>query len=688
MRRAPVGLALRDVERIFEGSSLAGFSEGQLLDHFARTRDDAAFEAIVRLHGRMVLAACRRLLGDRDAAEDAFQATFLVLARRAGSIGDGRPLAPWLLGVAQRVAAKARVAEARRRRRETVAARRRAEADDPSEGPPTFDLAPIIWEELHRLPSKYRDPLVLCCIEGRTHIEAAELLHWPVGTVKGRLHRGRDTLRDRLARRGVAAPAAGLGTWLAAESALAIVPPALIATTVRAAITFAARSTFYAAVAPASSALLAQGVLRTMTATKLTAALGTLALFGGGLATGLNAYAFQSDGDTTPASIGPEQQQTNPRTLGASAPTADGGESDVPTSTPTAFAGVENNQPSETTQQVEQSTLPDPEPLDEELSSPTYDRSDVAGLEQLWLKRARRSFEVSRNAFEAGGIDIDRYLESAERLLQARLAAEPNQDQKLYYEYLKSLQSIADRESEKRQAGIGSDVDLAAARLALARAEALFAEKTASDVEAIDRAVGESTEERDNDPQSGPEPGAGPSDQGSAPAETGNEGTGGPGTDPASKAILAILERPISMPFEYETPLGDMLEYVKQATADQNLIDGIPIYVDPIGLKEAEETLQSPITMNLSGVPLKTTLWLALRQLGLAYTVRDGLLIISARDGSLLDLLTESPIFDEAALERDRIEEERALERYRVEQDAERKAQGNFGGVGGGGGSQ
>ncbi|MDE2507864.1 MAG: sigma-70 family RNA polymerase sigma factor, partial [Planctomycetota bacterium] len=191
----------RDLERIFEGRSVLGLSEPELLARFCDDGDEAAFAALVTRHGPMVLAVCRGLLRDANDADDAFQATFLVLAKRAGSVRANPTAAPWLRAVAVRVARKARATAARRASRfeveikihEVVDAAR--SVDD--------ELRAVVAEELSRLPERYRAPLWACYGEGLTHEQAAERLAWPLGTVKGRLSRGREQLRRRLERRGV-----------------------------------------------------------------------------------------------------------------------------------------------------------------------------------------------------------------------------------------------------------------------------------------------------------------------------------------------------------------------------------------------------------------------------------------------------------------------------------------------------
>ncbi|MDR3634649.1 MAG: RNA polymerase sigma factor [Isosphaeraceae bacterium] len=182
-----------------------GQDDEELLRRFLESGDagaEAAFTALMQRHGPMVLGVCRHVLGRHQDAEDAFQATFLVLARKAGSIRSRNVLARWLYEVAYRTAVRARVAAVRRQAYERQGAQMTAAAsDDQDRG--WDELRPVLHEELRRLPEKYRTPVVLCYLEGKTNEEAARLLQWPVGTVKGRLSRARDMLRSRLDRRGV-----------------------------------------------------------------------------------------------------------------------------------------------------------------------------------------------------------------------------------------------------------------------------------------------------------------------------------------------------------------------------------------------------------------------------------------------------------------------------------------------------
>jgi RNA polymerase sigma factor (sigma-70 family) len=269
---------VRQLEALFQGGSAAGLSDRQLLERFMASRDEAAFAALVDRHGPMVLGVCRQLLGDAQHAEDAFQATFLVLAQKARSIRDPDVLGNWLYGVATRTARCARQQVARRKRREeahamTGPARGSCVSSEPTAPPadrPAIDReqAEALHAEIDRLPASSRLPVVLCYFEGLTIDQAARRLCCPTGTVQSRLVRAREKLRAALARRGVALPAAALGALLAPRSASASVPPLLCETTTRAAIAFAARHAAGGALS-APVAALAQEVLSTMLIHKL-----------------------------------------------------------------------------------------------------------------------------------------------------------------------------------------------------------------------------------------------------------------------------------------------------------------------------------------------------------------------------------------------------------------------------------
>ena len=249
----------------------AELTDAQLLEAYTANRDGAAFAELVRRHGPMVWGVCRRLLANRQDAEDAFQATFLVLVRKPGSVRPAERVGNWLHGVAVRAARKVAKAVARRRERQVDALPEPAAA---SEGI-WHDLVPVLDEEVARLPQKFRLPIVLCDLEGITRREAATRLGWPEGTVAGRLALARAMLTRRLARRGVMLPAGSLATVLFRREACDAAPTSLLNLTTQA----AADGSFRPEVAA-----LAKGVIRTMSATKLiTLAAIVLVVLGGSL---------------------------------------------------------------------------------------------------------------------------------------------------------------------------------------------------------------------------------------------------------------------------------------------------------------------------------------------------------------------------------------------------------------------
>jgi RNA polymerase sigma factor (sigma-70 family) len=240
-------------------------TDKELLQRFLENREEAAFAALVQRHGPMVLSVCRYVVQNAADAEDAFQATFLVLVRRAASIRRPQLLGNWLYGVAYRVAARARVQAARRRARETSEVEMIA-TDPCREG---NEWSPVLHQELNHLPEKYRAPMVLCYLQGKTNQEAARLLAWPVGTVKGRLTRARELLRRRLTRRGVTLSGSLLAVALGPGAGSAAVPAALVDSTVRAAMLVAAGHVATAGIST-SVATLTKGVLQSMFLTRLT----------------------------------------------------------------------------------------------------------------------------------------------------------------------------------------------------------------------------------------------------------------------------------------------------------------------------------------------------------------------------------------------------------------------------------
>ena len=457
-------LASPDLGRVFQGETVSGLSEWQLLERYLEARDEVAFEALVSRHGPMVHGVCRRMLADSSDVDDAFQATFLVLVRRARQLGPSDAIGPWLYGVATRVALRARSQAARHRRNEPIAVE--FPVVSPCNPDVDSDLVEVLDQELSRLPAKYRAPLVLCYLEGRTHEEAARDLNWPVGTVKGRLARARDLLRSRLTRRGLAPTAGVLATCLKPPASSAL-ERSLITRTVNASFKLTAGQSINQIVSVSISSLV-EGVLAAMFLGKFKWA---------ALAAVVTGVVFTSAGVLARQD---SQSKAGPlRTTGTA-------------SKPISQAKTAKNLEAESIG-----------------SSPTTTSST-------------------------------------------------------------STTSVTSTSSARGATVIGVAI------------------------------AGEQAER---------------------------------GKDPRSRQILEKLEEPISMSFSQETPLDDVLKYIKQATTTPKF-SGIPIYVDPVGLQEAERSLNSTVTMDLEGVPLRRTLQLLLTQLGLAYFVEDGMLVITSEDSA------------------------------------------------------
>jgi RNA polymerase sigma factor (sigma-70 family) len=308
MTRRSQGSVLRSIETLFSVGSLAGLTDAELLEQFLSRHPEsaeAAFSALVALHGPMVWNVCRAVLCDAHAAEDAFQATFLVLVRKPHSIRRRHSVGPWLYGVARRIAMRARADARRRWRSEGQVADM---TSVPAPAPEEWEAIQFLHQELDKLPEKYRAPVVLCGLEGRTHSEAARLLNCPVSTVSIRLSRARERLRMRLSRRGLALPAALAGATVTARTAFAAMPVGLAERTVHAAAQLAANPLTATGSLSASITELAKGELRTMVFTRFkVAAFGIV--MAGFVAT---AVGFLAAAEKPP--------QRNPRVLVAAAP--------------------------------------------------------------------------------------------------------------------------------------------------------------------------------------------------------------------------------------------------------------------------------------------------------------------------------------------------------------------------------
>jgi RNA polymerase sigma factor (sigma-70 family) len=298
----------------------AGLTDGQLLEDFISRRDEAALAVLVRRHGPMVWGVCRRVLSNYHDAEDAFQATFLVLVRKASSIASRELLANWLYGVAHQTALNARGAAARRRARE----RQVTEMPEPaiSEQDLWRDLQPLLDEVLSRLPHKYRVVIVLCDLGGKTRKEAARQLGVPEGTVSGWLARARAMLAKRLAQRGVVLSGGALAVLLAQTVASAGVPSSLVSSTIKAATLFAVGQAAATGAISVKVAALTQGVLRTVLLTKLKATTAALVI-AGLLVSGLLVAALSGAPQSVLAQQPAGEKKTKPADKGAPAKTPD-----------------------------------------------------------------------------------------------------------------------------------------------------------------------------------------------------------------------------------------------------------------------------------------------------------------------------------------------------------------------------
>jgi len=280
------GVVGRQLEALWTGGTLTGLSDAQLLSRFAEARDataESAFRELINRHGGLVMGVCRQILRRPHDADDAFQATFLVLVRKARSIQVRESLGPWLYSVAYRTAQRARASASRYRGGDMpqVEAAQASPADDDH-----LDVRPLLHDEIGRLPDKYRTPIVLCHLEGKTHEEAARLLDWPVGTVSGRLSRGRDLLKSRLERRGLGVPSAlGAASWLNLTQPI---PISMVESTLTAASRFATAQSVSTSVLS-----LTQGVLRSMLLNKIKMT-ATLLLVFGVATTGAGVWAYRA----------------------------------------------------------------------------------------------------------------------------------------------------------------------------------------------------------------------------------------------------------------------------------------------------------------------------------------------------------------------------------------------------------
>ena len=337
----------QQLDRLWNSGTVSGLSDVELLRRYNGSRDQAAeqaFEALLNRHGPMVMGVCRHILRQAQDVDDAFQATFLILIRKSHSIRVDASQAPWLYGVAYRTATRVR-ANASRKHLDQTQDLEAAPVESMGEvlG---WEIRPMLHEELNRLPEKYRAPIVLCHLEGKSYEEAAQMLDWPVGTVSGRLSRGRQLLKSRLERRGLTASAGMLAAPFLGDKLSNSLPAASLLES-----TLADATRFGTAQTVSTSVLtLTQGVLNAMLMHKLKIAsvmilcLGTFAVGAGVL------YRVASaDGQAPPESRANDAtEQSSPqdadKALGKASPAVNplGGQLGAAPQFPNPFAGMKN----------------------------------------------------------------------------------------------------------------------------------------------------------------------------------------------------------------------------------------------------------------------------------------------------------------------------------------------------------
>ena len=281
-------------------------TDGKLLGAFLQQRDDAALAALVCRHGPMVWGVCSRVLRHHQNAEDAFQATFLVLVRKAATIRRQERVASWLYGVAYQTALKARALATRRSVRE----RQVTEMPEPDQADSDMwtELQPLLDQELSRMPHQYRVPIVLCDLEGKTRQEAARQLGWPEGTVATRLAKARAMLTKRFARHGLAVSAGTLAAMVSQNGAAACVPTSVMSSTIKAATLLAAGQSVVRSVISMNVAALTEGVAKAMFLTKLKMGMALLLVVALGLALMMHSALAQRQGQGEPEAKDRERQ--------------------------------------------------------------------------------------------------------------------------------------------------------------------------------------------------------------------------------------------------------------------------------------------------------------------------------------------------------------------------------------------
>jgi RNA polymerase sigma factor (sigma-70 family) len=450
--------------------AIGGSDDADLLARFSarHQRDEAAeaaFRMLVERHGPMVVRVCRQVIGDGHAAEEAAQAVFLVLARKAGSIRIGATVAPWLYGVARRVAARARVRAASQRAREertarTVAAER---TDAETAMPAHQDDWDAVHEEVDRLPEKYRTPVVLCYLQGQTYEEAAQRIGCPVGTIRVRLSRARDRLRDRLTRRGFGPErVAAVGYFANGMAPECLTAPGVgagwVDATVKAAQAYIAGRAATAGVVPALALALGDEMMRSLAMSQWKLVLFALISLS---ATSTVALGLAGMGDG-----------------GQDAPGSGLNRKDAPGKAAATQTAPEKKAASTTIN-------PLPEPVD----------VMIPKQRERLLNAAAQRLDAQRAYYEEGRITIDRFIQALQDFRDAQMEQATTREQRILaaQNHLDLMDEVVKREEAELKVGRGTVADLAEAHVAreLAAVALLKAHKgeAPGDLEALKKRI-------------------------------------------------------------------------------------------------------------------------------------------------------------------------------------------------------
>ncbi len=640
------GTDLRQLSTLFNLGTVGGLTDGQLLERFAtgsREAAEGAFAALIQRHGPMVLQTCRGVLSDRLDAEDAFQATFLVLVRKARRLWVQDSLGPWLHQVAYRTASAARSASIRRRGHERrMAASAIVTVSPASEGAGTVGEweRRVLHEEIARLPERYRVPMVLCGLEGLTQEQAAQRLRWPVGTVKSRLARGRERLRARLTRRGLARSAGVPAAIFRIEAGRAGVPAALAGATIRIA-TRCAAGKMAAGVVSASVAALTDGVLRTMALTKMTT-LGVSGLLLGAVLAGAGVLAQPAEGlppDRNATQhklvryqlrriedhkkVGPlEQKVTVYADLAAPRLRFESKAITLNNVLENNSVMVQDNQKDRFLKLISYELL-----VDENRADANQAKVIKELKERGRAKKRAYLYRLTRQDGQPFNLDD---LVKGRPLLDSLRELQDHPDTVSTPTQLDGRRAMKYRlQEEDRTTSLWVDpmtnlplrIECKISHPApeVSRSSWIYTEFE-WDPKGLNPAQLFSTE---------PPPGYAVEDHTNDPVVPSSIARGNKADGPESAAVLKGLEEKVSMRFANATPLEVVLKYIRVATRGPNDA-GIGFTFDEEGLKRAGQTCSSLVTLDVEDQPLKTSLKELLRPLGLAYEVKKGVLTITS----------------------------------------------------------